>query len=550
MSIDLSNSFGLDLLVLIVAMSISMALIPLLIRYASALGMMDEPDPRKVHAVPVPRVGGVGIVAGALLAMFFWLPWNDVMLSYLAGSVILLVFGVWDDVRELGHYVKFVGQFLAVSLVVFHGNLYVTHLPFMGLELGDTFGRIFTIIAMVGVVNAINHSDGLDGLAGGESLLSLGGIAYLAYQSGDPLVVLIAFAVIGGVFGFLRFNSHPARVFMGDGGSQFLGFTLAFLVVYLVEVSNTALSRALPALLLGLPVIDIISVFVQRIYGGMNWFKATKNHIHHRLLELGFHHYESVMAIYSLQVLMVLLAVVMPYESDALILGCYLSISIILFSLLWLAERSGWKVHATGGTGGFIARAAHAFRADGHLMAADRQFVKVLLSAFVLFAAVFAKKVPTDLSMVSLALFVLLLVRLWLGYRVWFLFMRLGLFVSVALMSYVMSVSPPGILADAPPIGYLFFGVLFLTVVLAVRYSREEFFQVTPLDYLVVLIVLLLALMSEMGYADISSLALVLQLIVLFYGVEITIKYMANRWNMFTVSLLMSLAILSIRGTL
>ena len=96
-----------------------------------------------------------------------------------------MIFGVWDDIKELGHYVKFVGQFIAVLLVVYHGDLYISHLPFMGLEpVNETFGRIFTVVAMVGVINAINHSDGLDGLAGGESLLSLGAIAYLAIPGG------------------------------------------------------------------------------------------------------------------------------------------------------------------------------------------------------------------------------------------------------------------------------------------------------------------------------------------------------------------------------
>ena len=205
----------------------------------------------------------------------------------------------------------------------------------MGLELvNETFGRLFTVVAMVGVINAINHSDGLDGLAGGESLLSLGAIAYLAYQADDVSAALIALATMGGVFGFLRFNSHPARVFMGDGGSQFLGFTLAFLVAYLLEVSNPALSPALPALLLGLPVVDILSVLVRRLRGGMNLFKATKNHVHHRLLERGFYHYESVMVIYSVQVTLVLAGVLLPYESDALIIGFYLLVCGMLF--VWL----------------------------------------------------------------------------------------------------------------------------------------------------------------------------------------------------------------------
>ena len=311
-----------------------MALIPLMIRLAPALGMMDKPDPRKVHAVPIPRVGGVGIVLGALLPLAFWLPWNDLTLSYLMGSVVLLIFGIWDDIKQLGHYAKFVGQFIAVLTVVFHGDLYISYLPFMGMEpIDDAVGRVFTVIAMVGVINAINHSDGLDGLAGGESLLSLGGIAYLASQAGDTVVTMIALATMGGVFGFLRFNSHPARVFMGDGGSQFLGFTLAFLVAYLAKIGNPALSPALPALLLGLPVVDILSVLVRRLRGGMNLFKATKNHVHHRLLELGFYHYESVVIIYTLQIMFVVTAVLMPYESDVLLLSVYLFFSTLIFSI-------------------------------------------------------------------------------------------------------------------------------------------------------------------------------------------------------------------------
>ncbi|MBI3440555.1 MAG: undecaprenyl/decaprenyl-phosphate alpha-N-acetylglucosaminyl 1-phosphate transferase, partial [Proteobacteria bacterium] len=228
----------------------------------------------------------------------------------------------------LGHYVKFVGQFLAVIVVVYYGNLYVTYLPFLDAELTATIGKPFTVFAMVGVINALNHSDGLDGLAGGMSLLSLSAIAYLAYLVDEGaarnITILIALATIGGVIGFLRYNTHPARVFMGDGGSQFLGFTSGFLTVYLMEKVNPALSPALPALILGLPIIDILAVFVQRIYHGMNWFRASKNHIHHRLLQLGFDHYEAVVIIYSVQIVLVACAIMLPYEPDLLIAPLYL----------------------------------------------------------------------------------------------------------------------------------------------------------------------------------------------------------------------------------
>ena len=137
-------------------MSTSMALIPLMIRLAPALGMMDKPDPRKIHLAPIPRVGGVGIVVGALIPLLIWLPWNDLTLSYFLGSLVLLVFGLWDDARELGHYVKFAGQFVAALLVVYYGGLHVSVLPFGGMEpIGETWGQFFTVFAIVGMLAGV-----------------------------------------------------------------------------------------------------------------------------------------------------------------------------------------------------------------------------------------------------------------------------------------------------------------------------------------------------------------------------------------------------------
>jgi UDP-GlcNAc:undecaprenyl-phosphate GlcNAc-1-phosphate transferase len=269
------------LLPLLTALVISMAIIPLMVRLAPVLGMIDQPDPRKVHAVPIPRVGGVGIVIGALLPVLLLLPLDQSLIAYLFGAFVMLGFGTWDDSCELGHYVKFIGQFIAVLAVVYYGDVYVTHLPFMGGEpISGMVGRPFTVIAMVGMINAINHSDGLDGLAGGESLMSLLCIAWLSWVSGGTTTTIVALATVGGLLGFLRFNTHPARIFMGDGGSQFLGFTLGYLAVVLTQDVNPALSPALPLLILGLPIADILAVFAQRIYHKMNWFRASRNHIH------------------------------------------------------------------------------------------------------------------------------------------------------------------------------------------------------------------------------------------------------------------------------
>jgi UDP-GlcNAc:undecaprenyl-phosphate GlcNAc-1-phosphate transferase len=246
-----------NLLTLVAAMIISMVLIPIMVRVAPRLGLIDRPNARKVHATPIPRVGGIGIVLGGLTVIVFLLPPDRLVHAYLLGALVLFVFGVWDDICEIGHYAKFLGQLIAALIVVLYGNLYVVSFPFVsGGEIAATFGVPFTLFALLGMINAINHSDGLDGLAGGESLFSLGAIALLAilaeHAGSDGVVVFtIAVAVIGGLLGFLRYNTHPARVFMGDSGSQFLGYTLGCLAILLTQRVDPKLSPTVVLLLLG-----------------------------------------------------------------------------------------------------------------------------------------------------------------------------------------------------------------------------------------------------------------------------------------------------------
>ena len=531
------------LLVFMTSVVISMALIPIMVRLAPILGMIDEPDPRKVHAVPVPRVGGVGIVVGALVPIMIWLPIDTVLAWYLFGSVILLAFGIWDDIKELGHYVKFIGQFIAVLSIVYLGDVYVSHLPFMGLDtVSSTVGKPFTVMALIGMINAINHSDGLDGLAGGESLMSLTGIGYLAYLADGMSMVVIVVAVIGGVFGFLRYNSHPAHIFMGDGGSQFLGFTLGVLAVLLTQDVNPALSPAAPLLLLGLPIIDILSVFAQRIYRGMNWFRATKNHIHHRLLELGFHHYESVVIIYSIQALFVLCGVILCYESDSLLVGIYLGVCGLVFTLLILAEQRNWQAHR----GQMNIPLVDFIRSVGRnpwFRTWPLLVIEACIALYLVVGSALITEVPQDFGMIAALLAVLLLLRLILGYRVWFLYLRLLMYVTIAFIVYLVNTNQPEYLAGPDIYTYLFFGVLIVAMVLAVRFVDNQLFRLTPLDYLVVMMVLVISLLPGLELQESGVVAMVVKLVILFYASELVIKHMKNRWNVMTVSGLVALVV-------
>lgn len=526
-----------------------MAIIPLMVKAAPALGMIDKPDPRKVHLSPIPRVGGVGIVIGSLIPIMVWTELDTQTWSFIFGALVLLIFGAWDDAKELGHYVKFIGQFIAVIAVVYVGDLYVYHLPFAGYDpIPESLGKPFTVIAMVGMINAINHSDGLDGLAGGESLLTLVALAYLAYAADGIDATLTAIACIGGVFGFLRFNSHPARVFMGDGGSQFLGFTLGYLAVVLTQQVNTALSPALPALLLGLPVADILAVFYQRISGGMNWFKATKNHIHHRLLERGFHHYEAVGVIYAIHAGLVIAGVILAYEADWLLLSIYLATCIMLFTWLYMKEQSDWHAHSSGGIASFSKVILAVVSSTTSFKVALR-IVEYGVVGFVLFSSITATSIDREYALPSIALCMALLIRLIMGYRAWFLFLRLTIYVSIALIAYVFGTNPHTLLTDAPQVEYVYFGLLTLGLVMAIRNSNQQTFRITPLDYLVILLILALNFLpidtAEADRAAEDMTWTVAKTIILFYCSELILKNMKSRWNVFTVSILIALGVIA-----
>ena len=253
------------LFIILSATVLSLGVIPVMVRLAPRLGMIDLPDPRKVHAAPIPRVGGWGIVLGAMLPILVLVRMDVFLATFVFGAFTLLMFGALDDSKEMGHYTKFIGQFLAVVPVVVVGSLQVTHFPFLtDISIPAAISIPFTVIAIVGVVNAANHSDGLDGLVGGETIICFGAFALLSFLSNAHLGIVIALSALGGILGFLRYNTHPASVFMGDGGSQFLGFSLGVLAVFVTQVVDPSLSPSIVLFLLGLPVIDILAVLYKR----------------------------------------------------------------------------------------------------------------------------------------------------------------------------------------------------------------------------------------------------------------------------------------------
>ncbi|NND58946.1 MAG: undecaprenyl/decaprenyl-phosphate alpha-N-acetylglucosaminyl 1-phosphate transferase [Gammaproteobacteria bacterium] len=538
------------LILLISAAVISMAVIPLMMRLAPVLGMIDQPDARKVHAIPVSRVGGIGIVIGALLPLLIWFPIDELLRAYLIGAAVLMIFGAVDDARELGHYVKFIGQGIAVISMVYVGDLWVSSVPFFDYTLPAAIGKPFTVFAMIGVINALNHSDGLDGLASGEALLSLMAIVYLSYLvGGDQIATAVAMVTIGGIFGFLRFNTHPARVFMGDSGSQFLGFTIGFLAVLLTQRIHTAMSPAVVLLLIGLPIVDILVVFYLRASGGMNWFKATRNHIHHRLLDLGFEHYETVVIIYSVQTLLVASGILLRYQPDWLITLVYLLVCITLFALLTTAERRGWRA----GTGTFTAPLSAAL-SDLRDSQALRKLPYAILATAVplaLFGGAFlVAEVPQDFAVISGVLVIVLLAEVTFGKDFNSIIRRGIVYVTVVFLTYLLATSPAVEPALMQRLEFFYFGLLAVAVALTIRYCREVEFRTTPTDYLLLFIVLAVGVLPGELLSGNEIATGLIKAVILIYASELLLMASERRWTVMMLATIGALTVFAWQGLL
>jgi UDP-GlcNAc:undecaprenyl-phosphate/decaprenyl-phosphate GlcNAc-1-phosphate transferase len=330
----------------ILALSITTALVPTLARLAPRIGLTDQPGLRKVHLTAVPRVGGIAMAAGILVATLLVPHLSTPVIGFLAGLVVLLVFGVWDDRVNLDWRVKFFGQFLAVALCMTLGGVRIASLNFdTPMELPAAVSWGLTFVFLVGVTNAVNLADGLDGLAGGLAFLCLCAIAIFGATTGNWTVTSLALIESGAILGFLRFNTHPARIFMGDGGSQMLGFSIGVLAILVTQGESSALSDTLPLLLLGLPILDTVTVMVRRVIAGESPFVGDRKHLHHQLLKLGFAHHEAVAVIYCIQVALFLLAYFLRFQSDSVILLAFALFAILLLGLVAVATQLGWQAH-------------------------------------------------------------------------------------------------------------------------------------------------------------------------------------------------------------
>lgn len=532
------------LLGLVIATAVSMAIIPLMWRMAPHLGLLDRPNARKVHKSPIPTVGGWGIVIGALASAAFQMQWTPLFEAYVMGALVLFLFGVVDDRVTLSHRVKFIGQFIAAGLVIFHGDLWIHHAPYIPDDYWPSWAGIgLSFVAIVGMINAMNTSDGLDGLAGGECVLSLLVVAFLAYMVDGTDAMMYAVTVIGGVLGFLRFNTHPARVFMGDAGSQFLGFSLGMLAILITQQTFQTLSPATTLLFLGLPIIDIFAVMIQRISRGESPFKAGRNHVHHRLLDLGFSHTETVVLIYVIHGAFVLSAIVLRHESDWLVTAFYFLAIAALFGALRYAERSGWRRVRPAIRSAVDGDATQDMRPMAHW---PLRLVNVLVPVFLVGSALMVEAVPRDFAVISGVLGVVLLLDVALGRSVMSFTMRGTIYVVAVFVVYLADPAMNGRIAALTESSF-FIGLTVL-LALTVKYSAGVRFETSPMDYLILGGVIIATVFGQGQFQNADVSMVMVKAVLLLYASEIIIERSRSRWSLLNLAAIACFVLFAWRG--
>ncbi|QMV44983.1 glycosyltransferase family 4 protein [Cohnella cholangitidis] len=304
---------GIGLISFIGALALALVLTPLVKKLAVRIGAIDVPNQRKVHTRIMPRLGGVAIYAAFTVGLLLILPWvpegtlsahdRNLISALLVGGTLIVLLGALDDKFDLSAKLKLLVQIGAACIVVFGFDVKIDllNIPFGSAmqPLGEWLSIPLTIFWIVGVTNAINLIDGLDGLAAGVSGIAVTTILVMGIIMGNSTVILLSAVLLGAIVGFLFFNFHPAKIFMGDSGSLFLGFALATLSM-LGFKQITIVSFVTPLLIIGVPLSDTFFAIVRRWIHKKPIFAPDKGHLHHCLQQLGFSHRKTVLIIYGI----------------------------------------------------------------------------------------------------------------------------------------------------------------------------------------------------------------------------------------------------------
>lgn len=322
--------------------------------FAHKVGAIDVPkDARRMHKKPIPRLGGLAIYGGFLCSILIFGQLDETMLCVLLGAAIIVALGIFDDVLALGAKLKFVVQIVAAAIPVYIGDLQIglfTNLnplsdtPFVHLGI---LAVPVTIIWIVGITNAVNLIDGLDGLAVGVSSIAAITMLAVALLTGNMPIAITMAALAGACIGFMPYNLNPAKIFMGDTGSTFLGYMLATVSIMGLFKFYAVISFAVPFLILGLPIFDTANAIIRRVAAGRSPMSPDRGHVHHKLIDMGFNQKQAVAILYAISATLGLTAVVLTSSGEVkaiVLLLAVLAAILVGAGIVYGAEH--WSKHA------------------------------------------------------------------------------------------------------------------------------------------------------------------------------------------------------------
>ena len=323
--------------------------------FAHKVGAIDVPkDARRMHKKPIPRLGGLAIYGGFLCSILIFGQLDENMLCVLLGAAIIVALGIFDDVLALGAKLKFVVQIVAAAIPVCIGDLQIglfTNLnplsdtPFVHLGI---LAVPVTIIWIVGITNAVNLIDGLDGLAVGVSSIAAITMLAVALLTGNMPIAITMAALAGACIGFMPYNLNPAKIFMGDTGSTFLGYMLATVSIMGLFKFYAVISFAVPFLILGLPIFDTANAIIRRVAAGRSPMSPDRGHVHHKLIDMGFNQKQAVAILYAISATLGLTAVVLTSSGEVKAIVLLLAVlAAILVGACIIYGAEHWSKHAS-----------------------------------------------------------------------------------------------------------------------------------------------------------------------------------------------------------
>lgn len=323
--------------IVLVAFVISLILVPLAKKIAFHIGAIDIPNKRKVHTKPMPRLGGLAIYSSFLVGYMLYGDITTQMLSILIASFLIILLGICDDIKPVRARYKIIVQIICALVVVVYGNIYFSELTFFGVTLNfDIFWSYFlSVFFIISIINAINLIDGLDGLAAGISsiyFLTIAIIAFVLNKIGG-LDIILSLIMLGSTLGFLIHNFPPAKIFMGDTGSTFLGFMIAIISLLGFKIT-TLTSLVIPVLILAIPIFDTLFAILRRVLKGENIGTPDKEHFHHQLLKLRFSPRVSILIIYFISLMFSAISILYVLGDNQQAMVIYVVLMIMLLFII------------------------------------------------------------------------------------------------------------------------------------------------------------------------------------------------------------------------